>query len=501
MNKQISLLMLLKVLFILLPLFLITILMSSCEKDFDESPDSHSGNHIQVKEYSFKEIIKQPKFSTAFSKVENGIKNKSNKSSDVEENQLNFSIDPATVKEIILNNKTTYTMLVVRGQSSPDFFENYVVEIDATNKISAFLIKYIPDREIKKHEAHNSFSFHGTTEITNINYDSSIFHARERDGECNMSIVCNYGGSEHAAGSNCTQCYSVINCISSSGGSYTGSTAGNTITTGSGATGGTQGGNLGGNAGSNNSNTTTTTPTTSNPVVTSPVITEAYLSQQAKLKRSKNFYTSLTVDQRTWLNNNLDIKSQIEAYLEKTIGYLDLINYYPEDVIYVKELINISAENNATFIFKNDLNANNSLTFNSLSEMRNYFKSLLENQTSTISLITQGDTKVGKVKTNIGMFTFLNVEVNQTLNPYKVNGVSSSISGNTLCLSYDQKTPTDLAQIMTNGNVVTITFSSSLNINALNDNIGTLWTFNVTIIVKTNKLTGEIISIDVNGLP
>ncbi len=199
--------------------------------------------------------------------------------------------------------------------------------------------------------------------------------------------------------------------------------------------------------------------------------------------------------------NTTWISSQSDETQQSIFNYLIANNFSTQSRDKINQLINVAVATNSSFTIDPTITSTNGQVFNSTNELQNYLTSLSSNLTTEITSDTQGNTKVGKIKRNIGAFTFVTIEVNQTLIPYAINGVSSYISGNTLCLSYNQATPSNLVQTTTNNNVVTLSFSSTLNINALNDNIGTLWTYDLTIIVKVNKLTGEIISMNINGLP
>lgn len=196
--------------------------------------------------------------------------------------------------------------------------------------------------------------------------------------------------------------------------------------------------------------------------------------------------------------NNLSNNEKLQFYND----VFNLILKNSENLDRIIQMSNYANLNNLKFTFKNDLDNQNANIFSSINDLKDYLNSLNSNlDTETTLVDDQGNTKTAKVKRNIGLFTYLNVNVNQTLNPYNVNGVYSSISGNTLCLSYNQITPSDLVQTTTVGNITTLVFSSTLNVNALNDNIGTVWTFDLTIKIKINKLTGAITYINVDGLP
>lgn len=115
----------------------VTILFTlSCEKDFDE--ENHNHENIELREYTFKQATKNKKFNFSYHKVLDGINNKVVKGITSRESEEIFTIDSTTIKEIVYNNKTTFTMLVKREEINEDFFENYVVEIDEQNNVVLF---------------------------------------------------------------------------------------------------------------------------------------------------------------------------------------------------------------------------------------------------------------------------------------------------------------------------------------------------------------------------
>jgi hypothetical protein len=221
-----------------------------------------------------------------------------------------------------------------------------------------------------------------------------------------------------------------------------------------------------------------------------------YWAFQTFLNNNENGINNTKINNiKNFLNNS----NLISTTKEKIIDELAIKNNQ-EVLDFVNELVNSNLIN-LDFSFDNTLNTSNSIAFNSINEIQNYFNTLNSNQNVTITSLTQGNSKTATISRNIGLLTFLNIEVNQTMSPYNINGVTSSISGNTLCLNYEQTTPSDLTEINTNFNVVNVKFYSNLKISVLNDNIGTVWTFRLTISISINKNTGEIISMHINGLP
>jgi hypothetical protein len=88
----------------------------------------------------------------------------------------NFMIDYSIIREIQVEDKTSYTFKVIRENTSNSSFENLVV-ISSNNKIeNAYLIKYFPTKEIEYLENHNASSFEGNVnliklDLSNLNYN------------------------------------------------------------------------------------------------------------------------------------------------------------------------------------------------------------------------------------------------------------------------------------------------------------------------------------------
>ena len=222
--------------------------ISGCEteKEITINQDKYS-----IKEYSFKEILKEPKFQNVFSTIMNGLKQ--SKNTNTIENSGNipdFTIDENKIKKITKDEYTSYSMLVVRPITNENYFENLVLEIDSTKTIKAFLIKYTHSEKMLYNPDHQAYEFIGTSEINEIEYDPTVFMPFvANDIFCYNVLMCNYGGHEHLAGAKCTSVYVTQVCESSGGG-------------GGGGTGG---------GGSSTSTSTSTTTTTTTATVTPPV--------------------------------------------------------------------------------------------------------------------------------------------------------------------------------------------------------------------------------------
>ncbi|TGD58259.1 AHH domain-containing protein [Flavobacterium humi] len=290
-------------------LLAITITFFSCEKNDEEiSPPNKS-----VKEYSFNEIIKQPKFNKAYHSFTDKVKKRKafkNRNAPVKDDD--FAIDSTTIKEITVGNVTTYTMGIVRRYDTEGYFENLIVKVNGNDSINAYITQYFPDRETIYNKQHHSFSFSGTTKTREIIFDSSIFETQD-DAEvmCNSVWMCDFGVSIHAAGENCTQTFVVTFCSGNgSGGSYPGTSTGNP----------------GGTGGVN-------TNTGGSPIYTSIV----YLSEEEAMVKYNAFYNLLSAQQKQWLIANADAAQEIS-------NYLWLTNYAGSKKAFAKDAIDLAME-------------------------------------------------------------------------------------------------------------------------------------------------------------
>lgn len=184
--------------------------------------------------------------------------------------------------------------------------------------------------------------------------------------------------------------------------------------------------------------------------------------------------------------------------------FIDFFNNNPDanvSVSFVTELINVCSQNNSSITFDNSLTSTNSINFDSVQDFQEFMEQLKNNINITSTFI-DGDTKVAKFKIAVNFFTDFNVEVQQTLNPFSVQNVSSNISGTTFALSYEQTTPNDGAEIISmSENLKKIKFSGNLNLNVFIEGIGTIHTYHLTFLAYVNSNTGQPVYCEILGLP
>jgi hypothetical protein len=216
-------------------------------------------------------------------------------------------------------------------------------------------------------------------------------------------------------------------------------------------------------------------------------------------------YINALKSQYFW--EDLDYGSQLWA-IENPVSYNQMIQYLIQNnwsnsaQLTINQLIELCRANNSTFSINNSITAQNSISFNNVTEFQTFLNNFNDGLANQIDLIdVNSDTKVAKFKFTVNFFTDFNVEIQQKINPWSLENISSSISGNTFSLSYSQMTPANGGDITTNGNIKTIKFSGDLNINVFIEGIGTLHTYHITFIVNVNSVTGQPISGQIIGLP
>lgn len=190
----------------------------SCQKDDVEITESNT-NNLNIKEYTFNELNNNATFSKSYNKIVEAIKKKRlNEGRSLDTND--FVIDSTLIKEISIGNTTSYTFSAYLDNQEPNSFNNIVIQIDSLGNDRALLITYFPESPMEYIEDHNSYAFSGTSIAEEINIDSSFIGNRDMDMGCYVNWYCNWGGTTHPAGQNCTEGYmfSVTSCSSGGGG-------------------------------------------------------------------------------------------------------------------------------------------------------------------------------------------------------------------------------------------------------------------------------------------
>lgn len=294
---------------IYLSLTISSLLLTNCSVE-EKILENQEHSHVKISEKTFEELIKNERFNNAFSKIpkSKNLINNSAQGKTIMEDQYGFTISeqPATVLEE--NNKITYTFLITRDNLVHDYFENLVIETDLTNTTKAIIIKYNLINYIQYGLPHSSFNFQYQAEITPIVYNSSEINSKISYIECYNVVthLCDWGGSTHIAGVNCsTTYYGTINICHEVDGSSTGG-----------------GGGYGGGGGG--ATLISTTPVTN------------YYYYTINPKNPESNYLGLTTIQKTWLNSQtIELRKNITNYFspiyEGELSGSWAINYFMQN--------------------------------------------------------------------------------------------------------------------------------------------------------------------------
>ncbi len=460
-------------------LIIALIVLSSCEKDLYENQIQNSNNKREISFEQFKKETGLNDFKTkiAIPKNENTL---ASRNADGSYDLSDFNIDTNFIKRLVVNQKITYTFRIeplVRTNESlfnlTMFYKNgwqsLILELKPTQENLILLKGELTEK------------FEGT--ITNL-YQSN----RYSSSPCTTIFIyfSHCTGTGQCASGTCDQCNL---CVSND--SYT---LCGTIETHPEPEHIDVGPSSGGGPGGDSS-------TTSDAITILPNLSTEGLTDTTGLASTSNqfltnqFLNNLSPEQQQWTIEHPD---EYNALINSLIAN----NWSQNLKDFIKQMINLCAINNSTFALDSSINAQNAQTFNSVDELNNFFNNFSNNQNGdTMSSIIDGDTKTANFSKTVNVFTYFDAEVNQTLNPYAVNDVTTSISGNTLGLVYNQTTTSTASQVSTSGNVVTITVSGNLDFVLFTQGIGTIHTFKIKYVLKVNKLTGEPISIEIIGLP
>lgn len=459
-------------------ILLLGIFAQSCNKEEDSVTQTQ--NHLKtnnVKHIKVEELFRNDKFKQSIEKIPAKTKNYTLRDGEtVMEHDYGFTIERFKPANVFENDSIiSYTLLITRPNQTDHSVENLVINTNKlTGNISALIIKYVSDSQIT-----NFSNFNGERTITPIVYNPNQYQNSTTgrvyyDCITVTYFICTNPNATHLPGG--PGCEALPNTTTTcgwfdtgSGGAGGSSTGGNTSGTSTGGGGGT---------------------------VTSPVYQMSALESA-----QKEFTMGLSDVQKDWLRDNPESATDIFAYLAYSDANTDELPYSFSKKQNVKNLISFSILNNSTFKINRNLNSTNSLNFSNIDEFQNFINNFSNVVTNEMSTVSQQDRKVAKITQRVNGITDFNVEVNQTMLPYKINSVSSSMSGYTICFGFNQTTPADAADISTNGNVVTVTFSANLDFNLFLEGIGTLHTFHLTFVVKIDKNTGSPISINIIGLP
>jgi hypothetical protein len=429
---------------------------------------------------------------------------------------LGFFINTDKILYTVKDDLRCYTFEIYRNKEDMDKVENLVLTFKSNHEFETYLTEYkFTDDEktmiqqgltVPLNQSKVSLkSYNGTNLFETYDYSGQIYHGS--DGNCYViDHIVNLGGGVVDV------YYILVDCPASivmepggaGGGSYT-TVVGVPIIIG-----GNYGINLGsgqwiggGNSnGGGNPSGTISNPNNSNAGIpfinTSPVLADNTGSGLAyQIAKGISSHIELTNDQFHYLMLNPEIADDFLYLLTNT----DEVSN--EDQIAWSNLINNCSEGDYSFEVNNTVTEDNALVFENMSQCQEFLYSFNNQESESSELINiDQDTKVASFTKTFNLFTNIDAEVNQTLNPHRVNSVSTSLSGNTIGLSYEQTTPDVGSEVITqNPNVKKVIVKGNLSFNIFVEGIGTIHTFKITIILYVNSNTGEPITIVVNGMP
>ena len=256
---------------ILLLYLLSGMLFVSCSLEEDYATKKRYEEKMKISHVSFGELLKNKKFSTAYSKV---LQQQSLTNKTVMEEQYQFTIANKPVKVIETESATSYTILINRAIDDVNSFENLIVQQLNSGETTANIIKYVPFQPATIESYFLNGDFNGNRTVTPIVYNDNLINSTNKITNI-CSTVCttlcydckpNYSSeyqTPHTPGANCptssisTSCEQVCVTYDDGGGSSS-----NPIDiTGGGGTGGTGDLDTPHNDSGNN-----------NPIVTAPVL-------------------------------------------------------------------------------------------------------------------------------------------------------------------------------------------------------------------------------------
>lgn len=471
-------------------------LFVGCEKDLYEDSIKNNSRKLKIKKVSLSDIDNNTSFKI-LEKVKQ-FKSQGKQSKSNQNNQdgkfayndvLDLYIDFDNGSLIESGETLFYTFPMFR--KSEENLENILFVPKENDQVDLYFVKY----DVKPEDLGN------LTEIEKSNLSIQVYR---QTGQLicfdviNRFLVYPNGCQEtHSNGYTCTP--EVVTEITtfcdwvSSGGGGSNSSSGNV-----------GGGNIGGGG------------NTGNPIITesTPQIITSIIGLTPVQINFKDFIKGLSDEQQDWWQNPLNesARKKIEEYVNQYPNNFNVFLYSEQliDYLMINSNVSISQIENwlfnssvGSFRYDENVTSQNSLNFDSLNQFQEFLDQIDEDYLGvTKEFDDDGDTKVAKFKFTVNFFTDFNVEVQQKINPFSVENVSSSISGNTFSISYEQSTPSNGAEITSvSENLTKIKFSGNLNFNVFIQGLGTIHTCHLTFIVYVNPITGEPVTGQIIGLP
>ena len=297
-------------------------LFVSCSLEEDYATKKRYEEKMKISHVSFGELLKNKKFSTAYSKV---LQQQSLTNKTVMEEQYQFTIANKPVKVIETESATSYTILINRAIDDVNSFENLIVQQFNSGETTANIIKYVPFQPATIESYFLNGDFNGNRTITPIVYNDNLINSTNKITnicstvcttlcyDCNPSYSSEYQ-IPHSPKERCpksstfTSCDQV--CVAYDDGG--GDSSSNPIDlTGGGGAGGTGDLDTPHNDSGNN-----------NPIVTAPVLeleeeNETPVVQIPPCEKLKNLLKKPKPDIKSTIINNLIPNIRINPYGEK----------------------------------------------------------------------------------------------------------------------------------------------------------------------------------------
>ena len=171
---------------ILLLYLLSGMLFVSCSLEEDYATKKRYEEKMKISHVSFGELLKNKKFSTAYSKV---LQQQSLTNKTVMEEQYQFTIANKPVKVIETESATSYTILINRAIDDVNSFENLIVQQLNSGETTANIIKYVPFQPATIESYFLNGDFNGNRTVTPIVYNDNLINSTNKDSN-NSSTVC-----------------------------------------------------------------------------------------------------------------------------------------------------------------------------------------------------------------------------------------------------------------------------------------------------------------------
>ncbi|MCL9809203.1 hypothetical protein [Flavobacterium luminosum] len=403
-------------------LFFITTIILSCSQD--DPNENFKQESIKTSFVNFEKLYSVDNvFQNAFNSL---IVNNKNTSGVTAKSNLKkiygFTIANDPIKIVEKNGRLSYNIALQPKTVNLNIFENIVLNVDKNGNQNALHITYF-----RTSANHHEGNFKGFAKVKLLTNSNSKNTRTSSDCYTIEFIYCaNADGVTHFAGQgDCeAQPQRYIACFShdQSGGSTTETIDFNSISF------------VPSNYESPGGNSDSFEPTyVSSP--NEPKDPEGFTNDEDVDTTFFEFITKLSPEQQFFLFQNKTIFETVNEYLDKNKNPFG--EYELKAVEFIKQLIDLARLNNTTFSFNNNLDASNSLSFNSVNELNTFLQDNNTNFSSSfenIELPSQQNnfTSTQKFKINLlgGVKVFIKFgkEINGklTISP---NNISSNLYG------------------------------------------------------------------------